>query len=368
MRHKTILGLAGTILLLQLSAFQLIQIRQDDDVIRVSSGGSDAAQCALRSGVPAAFSPGTPQPDGTCLLPYETTPEGVKVFRLRPAPVSWEVAPGDVKPAFAYNGTIPGPTIRVNEGDRIRVVVQNDLGEPTVVHWHGMVLPNAQDGVPGFTQDTIPNGAQYTYEYTAVTAGTHWYHPHIDGDQPGKGLYGSLEVVPRTQDRLVHRDYRLFVGDTNLGLVFNGKSFPATAPFPAKVGELIRIRITSTGEMSHPIHLHGQPFQLVAQDGFDLPTPQTMDTLLVSTAQTFDIVTRIVAPGKWLFHCHIWSHMHRPGGGSGKHDGHGNHDMSGLVTFVDAADGAVPAPDPAGPPPEQIPPAPALPDPTAPPS
>lgn len=353
-KPRSVLALAGAVLLLQLSALQVVQTRRDEGVVRVSAAAG-AAPCTLAAGVPPQFAPGTPQPDGTCLAPFETSPEGVKVFHLRAAPITWEVAPGQVKQAFAYNGTIPGPTIRVTEGDRVRIVVQNDLGEETVVHWHGMILPHDQDGVPGVTQDPIESGASYTYEYTAVATGTHWYHPHIDGDQPGKGLYGSLEVAPRAGDRLVHRDYRLFVGDTNLGLVFNGKTFPATQSFAAKPGELVRIRITSTGELSHPIHLHGQPFQLVAQDGFDLPEPQTMDTLLVSTAQTFDIVTRVLAPGKWLFHCHIWSHMHKPGP-----KGH-NHDMSGLVTFLDAEEGDLPVPQPGGPPPAEEPRLPAVP-------
>ncbi len=352
--RRNVACLAAAVLLLQLTALQVVQLRRDDRTVSVSTGhiaGSTSAPCTRAAGAPPQFSPGTPQGDGTCLAPSETTPEGVQVFHLRAAPLTWEVAPGDVKNAFAFNGTIPGPTIRVAEGDRVRIVVQNDLGEATAIHWHGMILPIEQDGVPHVTQDPIKNGTSYTYEYTAVATGAHWYHPHMTGDQVGKGLYGSLEVTPRTGDRAVHRDYRLFVGDTNLGLVFNGKSYPATAAFPAKVGELVRIRMTSTGELSHPIHLHGQPFQLVAQDGFDLPAPQTMDTLLISTAQTFDIVTRVLAPGKWLFHCHIFSHMHK-----GNSD-----DMFGLVTFLGAEPGALPVPQPGGPPPAEEPRPPAVP-------
>lgn len=341
--RRSVAGLAAAVVLLQAAGLAAVERLPGPPAVSVRAsgpgGGDDgnpvgSAPCVPPEGQPARFSPGPPQGDGTCLAPFEELPGGVKEFHLRAAPVAWEVAPGDVKEAFAFNGTIPGPTIRVTEGDRVRVVVQNDLPEETVVHWHGMVLPIGQDGVPGVTQPPIPPGGAYTYEYTAVSTGTHWYHPHFTGDQVGKGLYGSLEVVPRTGDRPVDRDYRLFVGDTNLGLVFNGKSFPATAPFRANVGEYVRIRITSTGEMEHPLHLHGQPFRLVAQDGFDLPQPVTMDTLLVGTAQTFDIVTTILGAGRWLFHCHIFSHMH-----SGEH-----HDMTGLVTVVDAAPAGLPVP------------------------
>jgi FtsP/CotA-like multicopper oxidase with cupredoxin domain len=288
------------------------------------------------SGRPESFLPGVARGDGTVFADYDVAEDGAKVFKLDAAPYTWNVAPGVKKQAFAFNGTVPGPTIRVIEGDKIRVVVTNHLPQGTAVHWHGMVLPHKMDGVPGITQPPIEPGGSMTYEYVATATGTHWYHSHFDGDQVGKGLYGSLEIVPHTGDRAVDRDYRLFVGDTNLGMVINGRTYPGTEPLNAKVGEKIRIRLTPTGELSHPFHLHGQPFQLVAQDGFDLPQPITMDTLLISTAQTFDIVTVALAPGRWMFHCHIFSHMHASGA-------HAGHKMSGLVTTLDIEPAAVPA-------------------------
>lgn len=288
------------------------------------------------SGRPDSFLPGVARGDGTVFANYEKGPDGAKVFKLEAAPYTWNVAPGVKKQAVAFNGTVPGPTIRVIEGDKVRVVVTNKMSEGTAVHWHGMVLPHKMDGVPGVTQAPIEPGGTMTYEFVATATGTHWYHSHWNGDQVGKGLYGSLEVVPRTGDRAVDRDYRLFIGDSNLGFVINGRMYPGTEPLKAKVGEKIRIRITPTGELSHPFHLHGQPFQLVAQDGFDLPQPQTMDTLLISTAQTFDIITVALAPGRWMFHCHIFSHMHAPGANSG-------HKMSGLVTSLDVSPATAPA-------------------------
>ncbi|MDQ1515949.1 MAG: hypothetical protein QOE80_1779 [Actinomycetota bacterium] len=300
---------------------------------------SVAPESGSGSGRPDSFVGGAARGDGTVFAKYDVADDGAKVFKLDAAPYTWIVAPGVKKQAFAYNGTVPGPTIRVIEGDKVRVVVSNHLPMGTAVHWHGMVLPNKMDGVPGITQDPIEPGASMTYEFVAVATGTHWYHSHFDGDQVGKGLYGSLEVVPHTGDRAVDRDYRLFVGDTNLGFVINGRTYPGTEPLKAKVGEKIRIRLTPTGELSHPFHLHGQPFQLVAQDGFDLPQPITMDTLLISTAQTFDIITVALAPGKWMFHCHIFSHMHAAGP-------HAGHQMAGLVTTLDVEPAAVPAAPP----------------------
>jgi len=297
---------------------------------------SAAPDAGSGSGRPASFVPGAARGDGTTFANYDIDQDGTKIFKLDAAPYTWNVAPGVKKQAFAFNGTVPGPTIRVVEGDKLRVIVTNHLPTGTAVHWHGMVLPQKMDGVPGVTQDPIEPGQTMTYEFVAVATGTHWYHSHWDGDQVGKGLYGSLEVVPHTGDRAVDRDYRLFIGDTNLGFVINGRTFPGTEPLRAKVGERIRIRLTPTGELSHPFHLHGQPFQLVAQDGFDLPQPITMDTLLISTAQTFDIVTVALAPGRWMFHCHIFSHMHAAGP-------HAGHKMSGLVTTLDVEPNPAPA-------------------------
>ena len=288
------------------------------------------------SGRPDSFLPGVARGDGTVFANYEVAPDGAKVFKLDAAPYTWNVAPGVKKQALAFNGTVPGPTIRVIEGDKLRVVVTNRMSVGTAVHWHGMVLPQNMDGVPGVTQAPIEPGQSMTYEFVATATGTHWYHSHWDGEQVGKGLYGSLEVVPRTGDRAVDRDYRLFIGDSNLGFVINGRTYPGTEALNARVGEKIRIRITPTGELSHPFHLHGQPFQLVAQDGFDLPQPVTMDTLLISTAQTFDIITVALAPGRWMFHCHIFSHMHAPGA-------HAGYQMAGLVTSLDVEPNPVPA-------------------------
>ena len=288
------------------------------------------------SGRPDSFLPGIARGDGTVFAKYEKAPDGAKVYKLEAAPYTWNVAPGVKKQAFAFNGTVPGPTIRVVEGEKVRVLVTNKMSMGTAVHWHGMVLPHKMDGVPGITQAPIQPGQSMTYEFIATATGTHWYHSHWDGDQVGKGLYGSLEVVPRTGDRAVDRDYRLFIGDSNLGFVINGRSWPGTEALNAKVGEKVRIRLTPTGELSHPFHLHGQPFQLVAQDGFDLPQPITMDTLLISTAQTFDIITVALAPGRWMFHCHIFSHMHAPGANAG-------HKMAGLVTTLDVAPNVAPA-------------------------
>jgi FtsP/CotA-like multicopper oxidase with cupredoxin domain len=235
-----------------------------------------------------------------------------------------------VKQAFAFNGSVPGPVIRVNEGDRVRMIVQNDLPVATAVHWHGMVLPNDQDGVPHLTQHPIEPGKTFVYEWKAIATGTHWYHSHSSGKDIGRGLYGTLEVVPRVGDLRTDRDYRLMIGDTNLGFVLNGRSFPATVALKAQVGERVRIRLIGTGEDSHPIHLHGSPFRVIAQDGLRLPQPQWMDTLLVSPGQTFDLLVVPQTPGRWLLHCHIFAHSET------------ERAMLGLVTILDVEKSSLP--------------------------
>lgn len=277
------------------------------------------------SGTPPCQNPtvGAEQGDGTRLATFETV-GGVKVFKLCMAPLNWEVSPGAVRPAFAFNGIVPGPTIKVNEGDRLRFVVQNQLPEHTGVHWHGMELPNAQDGVPGITQPHIMPGETYTYEWTAKSTGTHWYHSHMGGSQVGKGLYGALLITPTLGDIAADKHYTVEIGDGSNGFTLNGKSYPATVPLPARVNQKVHIRLVGTGpEMVHPMHLHGMPFQVVAQDGAKLASPYTVDTLSVAPGQTFDIIFQPKEPGKWLMHCHIFSHSEGPNG------------MIGLVTVLD---------------------------------
>lgn len=270
--------------------------------------------------------------DGTHLAPY-TTVDGVKEFHLTMDETTVEVSPGVAKQAYAFNGIVPGPVLRVDEGDRVRIVVDNRLPFPTSTHWHGMILPNDQDGVGGITQPHIGPGERYVYEWTAVATGTHWYHSHSSGRHIGKGLYGTLEVVPKNGDFESDRDYRLMLGDTDLGFTLNGRSFPSTPTLAAKVGETIRLRLINTGDQVHAMHLHGVPFKVVAQDGLSRVQPERMDTLTIAPGQTYDLLFKQVYPGKWLIHCHMFVHSHvnadeHPPGESG---------MNGMVAVLDVA-------------------------------
>jgi FtsP/CotA-like multicopper oxidase with cupredoxin domain len=117
---------------------------------------------------------------------------------------------------WAYDGTVPGPELRVRHGDPLRLVVNNKLGEDTTVHWHGIRLPNAMDGVPGLTQPPILPGESFTYDFTPPDAGTFWYHPHADTlQQIGRGLAGAL-IVQEREPIAVDRDLLWFIEDWRL--------------------------------------------------------------------------------------------------------------------------------------------------------
>ncbi|MFO7171901.1 MAG: multicopper oxidase domain-containing protein [Bacillota bacterium] len=238
---------------------------------------------------------------------------GVKVFELTCKKVQWEVEPGKKVEAWTYNGTVPGPLIRVTEGDRVRVIVKNELDESTAVHWHGVLVENSQDGVPFLTQPPIRPGETYVYEWTAANPGTHMYHSHHNSTkQNGMGLFGPLIIDPKDpgeQNRYnAQKEYLMFLSDGPLGYLLNGKSFPATEPIVAKKGERVRIRMINNGFLYHPMHLHGLTMTVVEKDGYPLPTPFRCDNLSVAPGDRWDVIVEATNPGKWAFHCHVLTH------------------------------------------------------------
>jgi FtsP/CotA-like multicopper oxidase with cupredoxin domain len=184
----------------------------------------------------------------------------VKVYDLSCEEVQWEVEPGRQVRAWAYNNQVPGPQIRVREGDRVRVNLTNKLPESTAIHFHGLELPNDQDGVPFITQPPVKSGESYTYEFTVPNAGSHMYHSHHNAAvQVGQGLLGAFIVEPRSP-LPAHRadvDYVMVLNDGSHGYTLNGKGFPATEPLVCKQGQTVRIRFMNEGMMIHPMHLHG---------------------------------------------------------------------------------------------------------------
>jgi manganese oxidase len=251
--------------------------------------------------------------------------DGVKIFDLTCKVVQWEVAPDQMVEAWTYNGQLPGPEIRVTEGDKIRIVVKNELPESTVLHPHGVIVPNSMDGVPFITQPPIRPGETFTYEFVARNPGSHMYHAHHNSTkQVGKGLLGALIIEPkdRSKDPEYDLDYTMILNDQLGGFTINGKGFPATEALTAKLGQKVRIRYMNEGQMIHPMHLHGLPQLTFSKDGWNLPQPYMNDTVNVAPGERWDVIVDCTEPGVWAFHCHILSHAET------------EHGMFGMVTAL----------------------------------
>ncbi|MCC6960292.1 MAG: multicopper oxidase domain-containing protein [Dehalococcoidia bacterium] len=242
---------------------------------------------------------------------------GVKVWDLTVDEVEWEVAPGQVEKARGYNNAVPGPILRATEGDRVRINVKNNLTESTAVHWHGILVPNAMDGVPYITQDPIEPGKSFTYEFTLRNAGSHMYHSHHNSaDQVNRGLLGAFLIAPKDPASYpkYDREVTLILNDSLLGFTINGKGFPATDPIVAKKGEKLLVRWMNEGMMYHPMHLHGMAMKVIQRDGYPVEPPYLCDNIDVPPGSRMDCIIDCQDPGLWAFHCHILSHAEYEGG------------------------------------------------------
>lgn len=262
--------------------------------------------------------------------PLEYTMDGdVKVFNIVCQNIEWETTAGIVYPAMAYNGIVPGPEIRVTEGDKVRVNVKNEMNESTSIHFHGVIVPNSMDGVPFVTQPPIKPGETFVYEFPVVNSGSHMYHSHHNAaEQVTKGLLGAFIVEPADKSRepQVTADYTMVLNDSTLGFTINGKEFPYTQPILARKGDKIRVRYMNEGLMIHPMHLHGIPQLVVAKDGYNVPVPWKCDTLLIAPGERYDVIVDCTEPGLWAFHCHILTHAES------------RHGMFGMVTVLAVED------------------------------
>ncbi len=254
------------------------------------------------------------------------------VFQLATRPVKWQILPGTRVLAWTFNGTVPGPAIRVPYGQQVRIVVKNELPEPTAVHWHGIAVPNSMDGVPGVTQQPIGVGKSFTYSFRAIpagggTGGTFFYHSHFDEDrQVGLGLSAPFIIVPPAGPHYAV-DRTVMLGEWNFDaatratrppmdmegmlpnyFTINGKSYPATQPIDMSAGQRVLLRLVGAGQFTHPMHLHGTAFTVIAKDGHPLSSPYKADVVNVAPGERYDVV--FTEPkGKWVLHCHIGHHL-----------------------------------------------------------
>lgn len=289
--------------------------------------GSDTDRGKL---VPGIRSPGEPPvlveaPDLPKL--FWEMKDGAKEFHLYAQPVLRELLPGALMNHWGYNGTMPGPTIEVNEGDRVRFVLHNELPEPTTLHLHGIELPVAMDGIEFVTQDPIMPGQTGVYEITLHQNGTFFYHPHM-AMQEAFGMVGLFIIHPRqAYAPAVDQDFALITQEfviepaTNTPasalmdfnwFTINGRSGPYGTPMVVRLGNRVRIRLLNfSTDDHHPIHLHGHTFWVTGNEGGRIPESAWLpgNNVLVGVAQVREIEFIANNPGDWVVHCHMFHHM-----------------------------------------------------------
>jgi manganese oxidase len=252
--------------------------------------------------------------------------DGAKEFHLVAEPVEQQLIPGTVANLWGYNGSAPGPTIQVTQGDRVRIIVDNHLPEPTAMHWHGFEIPIAMDGAPGSSQDPILPSGRFVYEFTLRQAGTFFYHSHM-AMQEMMGMIGAFIMHPKENyeppvDKdfaIVLQEFAILPNNPNPNsmnmefnwLTLNGKSGPATTPLVVRLNDRVRLRFINLGMDHHPVHVHGHTFVVTGTEAGRQPqsTWGPGNTVLVGVAQARDVEFVANNPGDWMIHCHLPHHM-----------------------------------------------------------
>src|SRR5258707_592994 len=250
----------------------------------------------------------------------------VKEFHLLAEPVKQEIVPGRTVDLWGHNGSRRGPTIQVNQGDRVRIIVDNHLPEATSMRWHGFEIPVDMDGAPGSSQDPIPPGGRFIYEFTLHQAGTFFYHSHM-AMQEMMGMIGTFIMHPKkAYDPPIDKDFAIVLQEFAIlpnnpipnsmnmefnWLTFNGKAGPATTPLIVRLNDRVRLRFINLGMDHHPIHLHGHTFVVTGTEGGRQPktTWGPKNTVLVGVAEAADVEFVANNPGDWMIHCHLPHHM-----------------------------------------------------------
>lgn len=249
----------------------------------------------------------------------------VKVFKLVAEPVRRKIAPWKTIDCWGFNGTSPGPAIQANQGDRLRIILENRLPESFAIHWHGLEIPYAMDGMPYLSQKPIAPGSQFAYEFTVHQNGTFFYHSHSPMQQM-MGLAGMFILHPaRAHEPVVDHDFAIILQEwavlpnntvpntANMEwnwLTFNGICSPMTTPLIVRLGSRVRIRFVNLGMDHHPIHLHGHTFAVTGTEAGRQPQALwgPANTVLVGVAQARDFEFVANNPGEWMMHCHMPHH------------------------------------------------------------
>jgi FtsP/CotA-like multicopper oxidase with cupredoxin domain len=241
---------------------------------------------------------------------------------LRIATVEVEVAPGRVIKTTGYNGSAPGPILRLSEGQPITVDVFNESKNPEIVHWHGLWIPSEVDGSAEEGTPTVPPGAMRRYSFVARPSGTRWYHSHVSAGRDMKramytGQFGFLYIEPK-QDPGSY-DVEVFLalhgwdavlssmsGEGNLEVSYRAYSMNSHAlgsgePVRVKEGQQVLFRfLNASATEQHSIALPGHKFKVLSLDGNAVAVPREVDTLVMGPAERVDAVVTMNRPGVWI--------------------------------------------------------------------
>ena len=266
---------------------------------------------------------------GNQILEPEILADGTKRFVLEASVIEWEVLPGRVVDAWAYNGMVPGPQIIVDVGDKVQVELTNHTPLGTDIRWLGIETP--YDDQEAY--DTIEVGETYTYEFVAEHAAIGVYH--AGPPMVLNGLFGAFRVGERPYPRgetisgvTISEDFEpdvelpMVLNDAGtIDLTLNGKSFPATEPIVLKVGDWVAVDYYNEGLTDHQMQQDQFPQLVYAKDGIALDHPYWAGTVDLAPGESYSVIFQATDPGVWIWRCHILNHV---------------QDESGIVGMVTA--------------------------------
>jgi FtsP/CotA-like multicopper oxidase with cupredoxin domain len=264
---------------------------------------------------------------GTPVLEDVNPDENIVEVYLTAHPHQWTLSDGTVVDGMAYNGSVPGPLLQAKLGDEIIVHFQNDLAEPTTVHWHGLRIPDTMDGSPR-VMDPVPPGGTFEYRFTPPEAASYWYHPHVNTNQQvEKGLAGVL-VVHGEDDPLFANERYVVLDDIFLDT--NGKIPPTvksgmeamhgrsgnqlltngqtaeTVRGTAEQGQIERWRIVNTANArTMKITVEGAVVRVIGTDGGLLPEPYWPQDIIIPVGQRYDLEVAYDQPGEVTIQSHL---------------------------------------------------------------
>jgi multicopper oxidase len=289
----------------------------------------------------------------SALIPPVPSTGTLREYVLEAKATEWSPTGHAAAKAWAYNGTVPGPEIRVTEGQKVRVTLHNRLEEPTSIHWHGLPVPFAMDGVPDLTQPAVLPGGTFVYEFTASRPGTYWYHTHF-GYQLDRGMYGALVIEPRREPLKYDQEYTLVIDDwlsdpdhprpdslaggmMNMGgmmggdtggmggmmggmkmgptrsahdgavrvqpiydrLIVNGRAGNKSPELRVRRGDRLRLRLVNAGSASLlAVRVMGHTMRVTHADGQPVD-PVTTRIVMLGMGERLDVLVEADHPGVW---------------------------------------------------------------------